>query len=88
MGRYFHKGSVILVFTINNLFHIGEMLLPMHVLDMSLYIAGQDILLADCPLSPRPKEDGHPGRSRQSLFSTSVFRYGSRPEQGTISMMI
>ncbi len=67
------------------------MLLPMHVLNMSVYIAGRDILLADralCPLSPRPEEDGHPGRSRQSLFSTSVFRYGSRLTQGTISMMI
>ena len=64
------------------------MLLPMHVLNMSVYIAGRDILLADralCTLSPRPEEDGNPGRGRQSLFSTSVFKFGSRPGQGTVS---
>ena len=50
------------------------MLLPaMHVLYMSVNIAGRNILLADralCLLSPRPEEDGHPGRSRQGLVST------------------
>ena len=58
------------------------MLLPMHAFEMSVYIAGFDILLADralCPLSPLPEEDGHPGRSQQGLVITSVVWYGSRP---------
>ena len=61
--------------------------LPVHMPQMSVYVAGRDVFLADralCPLSscPRPEEDRDPGRARQSILCTCVLWSRSRPGQG------
>ena len=64
------------------------MLLPMHVLNMSVYISGRDILLADralCSLSPRPEEDVHPGLPMHALMHVILLECYPCPTLHTLA---
>ena len=60
--------------------------LCMYIPQMSVYVAGQEVFLADrvlCPFSSCSwsEEDRDPGRARQSVLCNCVLWSGSRPGQ-------
>ena len=57
------------------MFHQDTYSLPVHIPQMSVYVAGQEVFLADralCPLSSchQSEEDRDPGRARQGVLCT------------------